>query len=150
MLKSEVRCLRSSLLSYVFDFVIDAIELYARIPQVSRIFLGVAHDGGYHSPLSALQLEGLIDKAVLLRGYDEEIARDLRKLELPEARFPGLFLQRRMETPTVRPLHPQSFPSSTEKQPGLTVPGLPGTAMNVSSEFMSSGLPLIRIALDHR
>jgi len=131
-------------------FIADAIDLYARIPQVSRIFLGVAHDGGYHSPLSALQLDGLIDKAVLLRGYDEEIARDLRKLELPEARFPGLFLQRRMETPSIRPLQPQSVPSSTEKQPMSNVPGFPGTTSNVSSRSVFSSLPLIHIVLGLR
>ncbi|KAH7101327.1 hypothetical protein BKA62DRAFT_182600 [Auriculariales sp. MPI-PUGE-AT-0066] len=76
----------------------DALDLYARMPQVMRVYMGGAHDGGYQSPLSALQLSGFGDKVVLLRGYDNIIAKDLRKLGLPEARFEGLFLSKPIDT----------------------------------------------------
>ncbi|KAH7101337.1 hypothetical protein BKA62DRAFT_770616 [Auriculariales sp. MPI-PUGE-AT-0066] len=75
----------------------DTLDLYARMPQVSRVFLGAAHDGGYHAPLSGLQLDGLIEKIVLLRGYNEEIAKDLRKLALKEAQLSGLFMAKRID-----------------------------------------------------
>ncbi|KAH7101344.1 hypothetical protein BKA62DRAFT_703487 [Auriculariales sp. MPI-PUGE-AT-0066] len=75
----------------------DALDLFARMPQVLRVFLGGAHDGGYHSPLSSLQLGGYASKVTLLRAYDEPIAKDLQKLELDEVRFPGLFLERRLD-----------------------------------------------------
>jgi hypothetical protein len=88
------------------------------MPQVMRVFLGIAHDGGYHDPLSTLQLEGFIDKIVLLRAYNEEIARDLRRLQLKEARFEGLFLEQRVENGGGRGSHTRSL--------GQTVPPMPG------------------------
>jgi len=73
--------------------------LYARMPQVSRLFLGVAHDGGYHHPLSTLINEGLVEKIVLLRSFVEELPLDLRDLRLAEGRLDGLFLVNKLHTP---------------------------------------------------
>jgi len=73
--------------------------LYARMPQVSRLFLGVAHDGGYHHPLSTLITEGLVEKVVLLRSFLGELPLDLRDLRLRECQLDGLFLESKLQTP---------------------------------------------------
>jgi hypothetical protein len=97
---------------------LEALEIYGRMPQVARLFLGTAHDGGYHSPLAALQLDNLLSKIVLLRGYSGAIPKDLRRLQLKEARFEGLFLDRPINpnlTPGALPI-----PTVTE-QPALNI-----------------------------
>jgi len=87
------------------------------MPQVARVFLGGAHDGGYHSPLSALELDGFIDKIVLLRAYDEELPKDLRKLTLKETKFEGLFMEKRLQVnQNHKDTNPASLPRPTSQR----------------------------------
>ena len=53
------------------------------------------HDNGYTTTLSHLQTEGLLDKLIFLRGYNE-IAFQLRDYEIPECTIPGVFMTQKM------------------------------------------------------
>ncbi|EJD34573.1 hypothetical protein AURDEDRAFT_117618 [Auricularia subglabra TFB-10046 SS5] len=76
----------------------EALRIYARMPQVMRIFFGGAHDGGYRPPLSALQTEGHLDKVVLIKTQDD-IALDLRTLNLSTVIWNGLFMPQKLQIP---------------------------------------------------
>lgn len=54
------------------------------------------HDNGYTTTLSYLQTEGLLDKLIALRGYNE-IAWQLRDYRIPECNIPGVFMTQKMQ-----------------------------------------------------
>ncbi|KZV99631.1 hypothetical protein EXIGLDRAFT_640358 [Exidia glandulosa HHB12029] len=73
----------------------EALRVYSRMPQTMRVFFGGAHDGGYRPPLQALALDNSLDKVVLIQAYDE-IAYDLRVLNLHAVRWDGLFMAQKI------------------------------------------------------
>lgn len=56
-----------------------------------------AHDNGYMATLNQLGNEGLLEKVILLLGY-ERIAREIQNFNLPTIDTKGIFITRRMKT----------------------------------------------------
>ncbi|KZV99633.1 hypothetical protein EXIGLDRAFT_724636 [Exidia glandulosa HHB12029] len=77
----------------------EALRVYTRMPQVMRVFFGGAHDNGYRPPLSALALDGSIDKVVLIQAH-HEVAHELRTLNLENVRWDGLFMPHKLVVQT--------------------------------------------------
>lgn len=83
------------------------------------------HDNGYTTTLSHLQTEGLLDKLVFLRGYNE-IAFQLRDYEIPECTVPGVFMTQKMPLKLnprrfAQGFH-QAYSSPSQPQPNLPFP----------------------------
>ncbi|KAL8291549.1 hypothetical protein RQP46_002527 [Phenoliferia psychrophenolica] len=68
----------------------ETLRLYARLPSCKLILAGCTHDGGYASPLQSLETEGLFSKVHLLKSYTD-MAFELKRLNLRDVTFPGLF-----------------------------------------------------------
>ena len=69
------------------------------------------HDNGYTTTLSHLQTEGLLEKLVFLRGYNE-IAFQLRDYQIPECTIPGVFMTEKMPVKSNQRRWMPSFPQA--------------------------------------
>ena len=58
------------------------------------------HDNGYHPALAELQSDGLLEKIVLLQGY-EQVATEIRSLRLPMLQIDNLFRSDKVPTRTM-------------------------------------------------
>ncbi|KAF9643842.1 hypothetical protein BDM02DRAFT_3122850 [Thelephora ganbajun] len=100
----------------------ESLRVFTRFPQIVKVYFGGLHDNGYTTTLSHLQTEGLLDKLIFLRGYNE-IAYQLRDYEIPECTIPGVFMTQRMPVKQnlrrFTPAFPQmqSSPSFFQPQP---------------------------------
>ncbi|KAF9777789.1 hypothetical protein BJ322DRAFT_1095414 [Thelephora terrestris] len=84
----------------------ESLRVFTCFPQIVKVYFGGLHDNGYTTTLSHLQTEGLLDKLVFLRGYNE-IAFQLRNYEIPECTIPGVFMTQKMPVK----LNPRRFAS---------------------------------------
>ncbi|KAF8336584.1 uncharacterized protein EI90DRAFT_194794 [Cantharellus anzutake] len=75
----------------------DMLILFARLPQTRRVYFGGGHDGGYATVLRSMDIEGLLDKVVIIQGYSR-LARAIEDLRLPRLVIDGLFLRSRLNT----------------------------------------------------
>lgn len=57
------------------------------------------HDNGYASTLNSLNNEGLLDKIILLRGY-EDVAFELKALQLPFVELETVFMTQKINYAT--------------------------------------------------
>ncbi|KAF8511209.1 hypothetical protein JB92DRAFT_2935975 [Gautieria morchelliformis] len=73
------------------------LQTWTRFPQVLKVYLGVCHDNGYHPTLAELQSDGLLDKIVLLQGY-EQVATEIQSLHLPMLQIDNLFRSEKVPT----------------------------------------------------
>ncbi|KZV99638.1 hypothetical protein EXIGLDRAFT_831372 [Exidia glandulosa HHB12029] len=76
----------------------EALRTYSRMPQTMLVFFGGAHDAGYRPPLQALALNNSLDKVVLIQAHDE-IAYELRALNLQTVKWGGLFISHKIGNP---------------------------------------------------
>ncbi|KLO07518.1 hypothetical protein SCHPADRAFT_860173 [Schizopora paradoxa] len=68
----------------------EYLQTYTRFPQTMKVFFGGGHDNGYLPTLASLENEQLLDKLVVLKGYDE-LAIELQGLKLETYQIDGLF-----------------------------------------------------------
>lgn len=66
------------------------LQSWTQFPQTSRIYFGGAHDNGYYPTLAELHNNNLLDKLVLLQGYDQ-MAHEIASLHMPVLNIGGLF-----------------------------------------------------------
>ncbi|KAF8579325.1 hypothetical protein K439DRAFT_1416318 [Ramaria rubella] len=89
------------------------LHTWSRFPQTVKVYFGGGHDNGYHPTLSELQSDGLLEKIVLLQGY-QQIANEIRSFHLQTLQIDNLFrtdkiptkitgAQRRSSTESPRP-----------------------------------------------
>jgi hypothetical protein len=72
-----------------------------------------SHDNGYYPTLAELQSNRLLDKVVLLQGY-EQIAKEIGSLGLPILPIDNLFRSEKiLVPPKIQPVRRTSTPSST-------------------------------------
>lgn len=93
--------------------------------SVNLIECSGLHDNGYTTTLSHLQTEGLLDKLIFLRGYNQ-IAFQLRDYEIPECTIPGVFMTQKMPVKLnlrrFAPAFNQAHPSPSQPQTNLPFP----------------------------
>ncbi|KDQ63727.1 hypothetical protein JAAARDRAFT_75984 [Jaapia argillacea MUCL 33604] len=77
----------------------EFLRTFTRFPQTARVFFGGAHDNGYTTTLNHLENEGLLQKIILLRGY-KELASELKTLNLPDIEIEGVFMTKKIFTPS--------------------------------------------------
>ncbi|KIJ32342.1 hypothetical protein M422DRAFT_70627 [Sphaerobolus stellatus SS14] len=75
------------LVSYSF---LAYLQSWTRFGHTIKVYFGGGHDNGYYPTLSELRTEGLLEKIVLLQGY-QEIAHEIDSLHLPLLSSNGLF-----------------------------------------------------------
>jgi len=75
----------------------EYLQTYTRFPQTMKVFFGGGHDNGYLPTLASLENEQLLEKLVVLKGYDE-LATELRGLKLGTLQIEGLFRPQKVTT----------------------------------------------------
>ncbi|KAF8529289.1 hypothetical protein BU17DRAFT_36954, partial [Hysterangium stoloniferum] len=90
------------------------LQTWSRFPQTSKIYFGAgSHDNGYYPTLAELQNNRLLDKVVLLQGY-EQIAKEIGSLGLPILPIHNLFRSEKiLISPKSQPVKQASTPPST-------------------------------------
>ncbi|KAF8337069.1 uncharacterized protein EI90DRAFT_3044773 [Cantharellus anzutake] len=73
----------------------ETMKLHAHLHQTKLVLLGGGHSEVYAGEFLALQAKGLLEKFVLLKGYNP-LARNVESLELSSRRIDGLFLSDRL------------------------------------------------------
>ncbi|KAF8514323.1 hypothetical protein BU17DRAFT_68399 [Hysterangium stoloniferum] len=73
----------------------EYLSFYAQSSQTWKVFFGGTHDNGYVVTLTDLQDKGLLDKVVLLKGY-ECMTRKIESLRLPTLKIKRLFMSERL------------------------------------------------------
>jgi hypothetical protein len=99
--------------------------------MISLQLLAGGHDNGYTSALTSLENEGLLQKVVLLRGYND-VAIELKNLRLPELTIDGVFMTHKLPTIQRNRGHFQEF------SPSVSAPGSPkksSSTHNTTSNF---------------
>ncbi|KZT20789.1 hypothetical protein NEOLEDRAFT_1140325 [Neolentinus lepideus HHB14362 ss-1] len=69
----------------------DYLQTYGRFPQTLRIIFGGGNENSYMPTLTAMENEQLLGKVVILQSYDD-LASEIRSLNLPSLRIDGLFM----------------------------------------------------------
>lgn len=120
----------------------ENLKVYARLPQVQRVFLGVSHDNGYKTSLTALGVDRVLDKVVLIRGY-EWVAAELHELQLSHVNWKGLFMAQKLTY-----VKPPSAPTQAGGPKGnsFTSPKAASVPIPQSPAASVSGSQTIRVA----
>ncbi|KAG8880128.1 hypothetical protein FRB97_001059 [Tulasnella sp. 331] len=88
-----------------------SLELYARLPQVRKIFFAGAHDNGYLPTLISLGTEGQLDKLVIIKGHAMAYEFDmfLQETSVDVIALPNLFLRQKLLSSGALNSKPHSF-----------------------------------------
>ncbi|KAF7306952.1 Protein transport protein [Mycena indigotica] len=130
----------------------EYLRIFSPFAQAPLVFFGGSHDNGYTAAVASLENEGLLHKLVVLRGYKDDIARELKKFQLQELNIDGVFMEHKIPTyifprkpltvvpptaslpeytsPYPRPASPRKGPPMTptateSKTPRYLIPGIP-------------------------
>jgi len=128
----------------------DALRDNIRLHQTWKVFLGISHDNGYAPEIRSLMTEGHKDKLVLVQSYDD-IAANIRELELPVLHIPDLFMEEKLQSywsPVKSPRSPgaKSLPDVTSPWPSLTtLAAIEDTTTQNQTQPRTPGKPLDKL-----
>ncbi|GJJ07736.1 hypothetical protein Clacol_001941 [Clathrus columnatus] len=113
------------------------LQSWTQFPQTSRIYFGGAHDNGYYPTLAELHNNNLLDRLVLLQGY-EQTAHEIASLRLPVLNIDGLFRSEKIPTTKMLTINLNGAQSAR--------PSTPSPPSTTSSSSNGKGMPVLYAA----